>query len=72
MSPENQGVFQILKEVTFRRILAYLQLTKMGPFCEEGAMSLPKSFHLRRGMMNQPEDYCNLYEILILWGFKFV
>ena len=23
MSPENQGVFQLLKEVTFRRILAF-------------------------------------------------
>jgi hypothetical protein len=23
MSPENQGVFQLIKEVTFRRILAF-------------------------------------------------
>jgi hypothetical protein len=32
MSPENRGVFQLLKEVTFRGILAFLQLAKMGPF----------------------------------------
>jgi hypothetical protein len=34
MSPENQGVFQFLKEVTFQRILAFLQVTKMGLFWE--------------------------------------
>jgi hypothetical protein len=32
MSPENYGVFQLMKEVTFRRIFGILQLTKMGPF----------------------------------------
>jgi len=32
MSPENQGVFQLLKEVTFRRIPGILQLKKMKAF----------------------------------------
>ena len=32
MSLENHGVFQLMKDVTFRRILAFLQLMKMGPF----------------------------------------
>ena len=40
----------------------------MGLF--SSAMSLFYGFHLRRGMLNQPEDCCNLDEILILWGFK--
>ncbi len=31
MSPENLGIFQLLKEVTFRRILAFL-------VCENGAV----------------------------------
>jgi len=35
MSPGNQSVFQLLKKLTFRGILAFLQLTKMGPFFEE-------------------------------------
>jgi len=30
MSLENQGVFQLLKEVTFRRILVFLQLVGAG------------------------------------------
>jgi hypothetical protein len=32
MSPGNQGVFQLLKEVTFRRILASCSLRKWGYF----------------------------------------
>ncbi len=32
MSPENRDVFQLLKEVTFRRILAFFQLARMGAF----------------------------------------
>ncbi len=32
MSPENQGVFQFLKEVTFWRVLVFLELVKMGAF----------------------------------------
>ena len=32
MSPENCGVFQLLEEVTFWRILAFSQLAKMGLF----------------------------------------
>jgi len=32
MSPENQGVFQLLKEVTFRRILAFYNSRKWGHF----------------------------------------
>ncbi len=32
MSPENQGVFQLLKEVTFRRILAFYSSRKWGYF----------------------------------------
>jgi len=50
MSPENQGVFQHLKEVTFRRIVAFLQLN---------AKLLVNS-------LGRPENCCNLNEILIL------
>jgi len=32
MSPGNQGVFQLLKEVTFRRILAFYNARKWGCF----------------------------------------
>jgi len=32
VSPENQGVFQLLKEVTFRRILAFYSSRKWGHF----------------------------------------
>ena len=32
MSPENQGVFQLLKEVTFRRILAFYSSRTWGHF----------------------------------------
>jgi len=32
MSPGNQGVFQLLKEVTFRRILAFYDARKWGHF----------------------------------------
>ncbi len=32
MSPENQGVFLLLKEVTFRRILAFYNARKWGHF----------------------------------------
>jgi len=32
MSPENQGVFQLLKEVNFRRILAFCSSRKWGHF----------------------------------------
>ena len=32
MSPENRGVFQLLKEVTFRRILAFYSSQKWGHF----------------------------------------
>jgi len=32
MSPENQGVFQLLKEVIFRRILAFYNLRKWSCF----------------------------------------
>ncbi len=32
MSPENQGVFQFLKKVTFRRVLAFFNSRKWGHF----------------------------------------
>ncbi len=32
MSPGNQGVFQLLKEVTFRRILTFYSSEKWGHF----------------------------------------
>jgi hypothetical protein len=35
MSPENQGVFQLMKEVTLRRILAFLQLVGRVTFMHE-------------------------------------
>jgi len=37
MSPGNQGVFQLLKEVTFRRILAFYDSIKWGRFGALGA-----------------------------------
>ena len=38
MSPENQGVFQLMKEVTFRGILVFYNLRKWGYF--EGAWAV--------------------------------
>ncbi len=40
MSPENQGVFQILKEVTFRRILTFYQLVGRVTFFCDGLVRL--------------------------------
>ena len=37
MSPENYGVFQLLKEVTFRRILAFYSSRKWGHLAVLGA-----------------------------------
>jgi len=34
MSPGNQGVFQLLKEVTFRRILAFFTANEDGAILE--------------------------------------
>ena len=46
MSPGNQGVFQLLKEMAFRRILVFYNSRKWSHF--GGAMSLFWSFRLRQ------------------------
>jgi len=46
MSPENCGVIQLLKEATFRRILAFYNAQKWSLF--NGAVSLFYSFLFRQ------------------------
>jgi hypothetical protein len=41
MSPGNQGVFQLMTEMTFRRILAFLHYVKMGAFPAHDSDFLP-------------------------------